>query len=627
MSGRWSLLTAFTPPDGWTGVAGLLCALNAEAPVMESLLQAFTGEREGQRERRGSATALLFLDRCTERNGLRTIPGLHVADPLLSAWSKDAMLHAKVALLGFGSDARAEIGRLRLIVSTGNWTTASLRQDIDMIWVADLELAAADAGQLQADLRGAGKFFRRLIGRDTTGTRLFQELPAAARWQELLEHATAYDGPERSRFIQSMDEALLDQIAVRFAPKAGRWNWLCAGSGFYEQPSGRAPEVLPRIVQALGSKLTGTAFRRVIVNPGQAGALAEQPPAAWTLCKPRPDENRAFMHAKFIVAARQHDKQLLDTTIYLGSGNLSKAGLLGKFREQPSHARLEAGIVFNAGRQSEEAIRQQLPDWTELSIDECLTLRAGEPEPQTESVPPPPVLFAVGESDHKNGGAVSLRLAKAEPEVVAELRLGETIVRVEIGQSEVPVTGFAEPYLEVRVAGAGPWTAVPVIGTDGSFARVCPTPGSIEDVLSALLSFPAMPDGDDDPEREKDEQVPSSHPPDGSASAALSRYPVRDAMRLVEGLAGLATEASAQSERHVMGLIEDARRLLREGLLEQERQRLIDLGVNFFAPLLSLPGMPAIRTWTDFVDEIAAAWKLDALPELSHRGLRGLDKL
>jgi hypothetical protein len=47
--------------------------------------------------------------------------------------------NATVALLGFARDAAAPIGRLRLIVNTGNWTSASLNQQIEMLRVDEID--------------------------------------------------------------------------------------------------------------------------------------------------------------------------------------------------------------------------------------------------------------------------------------------------------------------------------------------------------------------------------------------------------------------------------------------------------------------------------------------------------
>ena len=80
------------------------------------------------------------------------VPGLaHL--PLRRADARPfRLLHAKFALLGFrgpGEDA----WRLRLIVSTGNWTRQTVEESLDLAWSIDIdaaELAAPDDGDLAA---------------------------------------------------------------------------------------------------------------------------------------------------------------------------------------------------------------------------------------------------------------------------------------------------------------------------------------------------------------------------------------------------------------------------------------------------------------------------------------------
>ena len=52
------------------------------------------------------------------------------------------LMHAKVALLGFRSNTDdVERWQLRLIVSTGNWTRATLEDSLDLAWRIDISSA------------------------------------------------------------------------------------------------------------------------------------------------------------------------------------------------------------------------------------------------------------------------------------------------------------------------------------------------------------------------------------------------------------------------------------------------------------------------------------------------------
>ncbi len=323
MDRRPSLISAFTPPDGMVGVAALMTALNAEAPVLRSIFTAFTDETDAQRGMRGAATALLALDWRADRSTLRTVPGLVVAEPVPTAWSVGSMLHAKLALLGYAADAEAPIGWLRLIVSTGNWTAASMNQQIDMLWMCDINLADAGDRRSNADVKAASLFFRELLYPADGEVRLFQILPSAApRVAELLARAGALPSGRSISFIHSLHKPLLPQIAKRFKPGKEPWNWLCAGSGFFELPTESDPVVFARIDKELGRHLTASASRRIILNPTRAGALAGADLQGWTVCKPQPHDGRDGLHAKFIAAGRRHGGGHRDIAVYLGSGNL-----------------------------------------------------------------------------------------------------------------------------------------------------------------------------------------------------------------------------------------------------------------------------------------------------------------
>lgn len=623
MDRRPTLVSAFTPPKGWIGVAALMTALNAEAPVLRRILTAFTDETEAQRATRGVATALLAVDRRADRSALRTVPGLIVAEPRLEAWPSGSMLHAKVALLGYAGDAEAPVGRLRLIVSTGNWTGESLNGQIDMLWMADVELADAGDRQLNADVKAAALLFRDLLYPVGGEGRLFQALPPAPRVAELLRRATDLPSGKAVRFVHSLHTPLLRQLAKRFEPAGAAWNWLYAGSGFFEQPAKGDPQVLERIGTALGRHLTASADHRILLNPTRAGALAGADLRGWTVCKPRPCDGRGSLHAKFIAVGRHHCDRHLDVTVYLGSGNLSKAGLLSAFHQGKGQTRIEAGIVFKAGSHDAAELRTLLPEGEEMDPGELAALKAGDPDPEEPPIPPPPILFARAVVASAGGPTARLCLEKRQPEGAAELRLGEDIVAIPVSLATVAAPGFAGAYLEVRAPGDGVWTAVPVLGPAGEFARVRPVPGGFEEALDALLAFPAIPeapaDGEDDGE---DGVVSVSGRPEAALAGSVGRYPARDAMRVVEAIARLlpaetgAAEQEAASARRG-ALMRAVRRTLVDGLHKADKMELTALGVNFLVPLKEMPGMPSDREWHRLVDEVAADWGLLEIPALS----------
>src|SRR5690606_26681430 len=80
----------------------------------------------------------------------------------------------------------------------------------------------------------------------------------------------------KPRFIHSLDRPLYDQIRERFRSAIEkRRNFLLCGSGFYEKPSGKAskPAVLDKL-ENLGV-FTPQPYRVVLVEPDEAGAVAD----------------------------------------------------------------------------------------------------------------------------------------------------------------------------------------------------------------------------------------------------------------------------------------------------------------------------------------------------------------
>jgi hypothetical protein len=610
MNERRTMLTAFSPPGGLTGTAALLCALSADAPTLELLLSEFTGARKEQRRSRGVATALLALDGRTVRTELRKVAGLYVAEPVLASWPEGSMLHAKVALLGFSREPLEAPELVRLVVSTGNWTAASLSEHVDMLWIGDLDLNAADQDAMRSDVVAAAGLFRDLLhGEDG----LFQATPPTNA-DGLLATCLALGGRGRPRFIHSMVTPLIGQIGRRFVPKAAPWNWIYAGSGFFEQAGEADPTVLKRIDKALEGKVIARPDRWVAVNPGRPGAFASKPSPGWMVCEPIPDEKRAFMHAKFIAAGRRFGENNLDVTVYLGSGNLSKAGLLTAL-PNGRNSRIEAGVVFNAGSLPEKTIWEVLPNSAPMDAKRLAELVEGPGEPDAPPIPPPPVLYAelVGCGDRPR----LLRLRKSVPEVAMQVKVADTLVDVPVGTTEVEARGFDEAYLEVRVEAADPWESVPVLGIDGAFARVKTQPGTVEDLVEALMAYPFPPEPS--PVEEGSQERSGAAPPSRGRSGATSSYPARDAMRIVEEVARLAAAAAAGPPDRVAGLARTLRWSLIEGLREEDKATFAALGVDFTAPLEEMPGMPQEDAWREFVADVASDWGLPPGARLSLR--------
>jgi hypothetical protein len=530
------------------------------------------------------------------------------------------MLHAKVALLGFARDPHSPISRVRVIVGTGNWTTASADHQIEMMWNADIPLGGRADSQLRADVAAVADFLGELVFGRAAGRSLFHPLPDARRVGEML---SAVEGPRsrtRTRFMHTLKDPLMPQVLRRLKLPDGakKWNWLYVGSGFFEGPGRGAPKVLTDLKQGLENCVTRNADHSAILDPRKPGALGRPGMGEWT--RYSPDEelygNRS-LHAKFVAAGRKSGEQNHDVMVYLGSGNLTIPGFLSSLVRPVAgeHARIEAGVVFKVGKvSSEELWGRLLPDGPLIDAHKELAVGEGETEQEGNAIPPPPILFA--ETAQTDGhGANKLILRKAEPETAAQVLIDGAVLDVPVGTNEIPAPRRPTPYLEVRASIGSPWELVPVVGADGRFARYTPSPGSLQSALEMLMVFPSVPEVEEEMDLAEDGAAPASAP--GKSVMALG-YPARDAMRIVEVIANAAAEGGDGLERR-RALAQRVRDALTEGVKRDEKERLAALGVNFFAALRELPGAPDGPDWNALVGELERDWGLSSMPPLSKR--------
>ncbi len=212
-----------------------------------------------------------------------------------------------------------------------------------------------------------------------------------------------------SRFIHSLQKPLIDQIHQPFSE--AKYGTLVCGSGFYEQPQETAaqPEVFRRMDELLCSRTT---VRYVVVNRNRAGALANWFAADgarnWSACRPiDPVTNRGgrdALHAKFIAGLRAGGKKrdYRIACIYIGSGNLSRKGLMSSAtlrRQRGAHSagNIEAGVVF-VPEQSPDNVWKALACGDEYPRNALRHFQPGEGEADNQVIQegPPIRWFSVG---------------------------------------------------------------------------------------------------------------------------------------------------------------------------------------------------------------------------------------
>lgn len=622
-----NLTRLFQPPAHLHGTHMLICGMTAEADILNAALEAFTGEVGAAHAARGRLVGLLMLDARQPLFAPDQISGLmQIAPPAAESWSqRTRLLHAKVALLGFGPSPFGKTTHMRLIVSTGNWTRSAFgRGEIDLYW--QTECALYERGPSHTDCGLALKFFIDLLQRVFRVDRVDWP-PLMAAWLQAWDDAfSRLRGKGKARFIHSLESDLIGQIVTRFRDKT--YGTLLCGSGFFEQPKGdgAAPEVFRRIEQELCNPSTQ---RAVIVNKHRAGALAAwfaRSNPNWIAYRPADPLStrggRDALHAKFIAGVRGGEKLgWRIACLYLGSGNLSRRGLIshaslkgGRLRQEAGN--IEAGVVVEPHGHVGDVWRA-LACGQRYKNNELHQFAPGEGDlDDAEVLGGPPVRWFRVKEDQ-------LIPEWNENSERAQMRWNEVWLDLD-ANSDIDQRFERMPQsVRVRHQPNEPEFIVPVFGADKSYCRIAPVPMTADSALDAILSFPRYTpideqadDGDagpDDPNSDGDEV-------DGAGRSALknrprtpklAHYPVRWMAALLEGIAR-QHEVLSRDQYDVW--FSHLRMLLCEQVREEERAAIGACCVEPFDALLEDGFRPrdmseaAQKQYEALIDAIRRSW-------------------
>ncbi|RQS71232.1 hypothetical protein DID96_13670 [Burkholderia sp. Bp8963] len=662
---RPSLAQLFDAPDAYLGHFGWLCGYSADAAFLDDAAERFTGQTHARRAAGGRIALAMMLDPGNSLITTVDVPGLmHL--PLLKRVPRPfRLLHAKVAVLGFRHQTDASRWRLRVIVSTGNWTRQTLEESLDLAWSIDVASDALDHGDDEvktacADVRAAWRMIERLAPHFDTRifTAIGDALPGESahadgqlrRWIALCEQAA---GRARARFVDNWDKPLLTQLPALAERATGgaACNRLAMGSGFFESMSadaGGAPPALLKIIGELkrAGRITQNCQIDVFVNPDACQAVAQSVTAlaehGVTVRRARTPEavfgaaagGQRTLHAKFLFAANERGSNACTSAwLYLGSGNLTKPGFLSSANTRGGN--LEAGVVFAAEPLQWEARRGVPP---EQVVGNVLPVHRGE------SVDTDHVLTPGGDMPERPDECIASPIAwltwrgadAAEP---ASLRPSETmdgLLHVAVlDPAGAPCArladGFAWPgerprQVEVRWAdadgaGSAGSTTVPVLDEYGRVAATPLTSLDVEDLWWQLASFPMAPD-DDAPDRFGEGFDPMLSGAHALPSADGRTYPIRQMMELIENIAQRQTaidEADwhAWCSRLEQTLVRAAGSAGVTAFAELELNPLSPLRAAPFRPgFAETGGNAAGARYEAALRTIEQAWAVGALPAL-----------
>ncbi|MBY5404682.1 phospholipase D-like domain-containing protein [Rhizobium leguminosarum] len=569
-----SLIEHAAPPEGMRGHAGWVCGFSADADFMDAFVERFTGLGKRARADLGRTFMCLCLDSSQPQVPPGEVPGvLHL--PALNEAPPYRLMHAKVALLAFRDMADDSNWALRLLVATGNWTRQTTQDSIDLVWRLDFTAKELEAGDRShaflaglADMAAARDFWGWLrhhyqcgIFEDkatggTAATTQRGAFEAMHRWLD----AIVPDNDVPPRFVHTAQQALIKQLKERIGIQAGsqRRNTLVLGSGFWEGVPGDGLPVVPSaIIDTLtdGGLLTRGAEINLVVEKDDCGALADERVFArmqqknWKLrpalkypAKGSDDTRR--LHAKFLFSANYQDSsdRCAGAWVYLGSGNLTRAGFLDAPRRDRN---LEAGIIaaapgllwYESKSPGVTHLGKVLPISWDHEITDVSQLEPGDgpPDRETRFVAAP--VSHLQWIDSEATGLLTVPEGEDGSGIVVIGPGGEPIAADGMGRFPWPCEQPAQVGVRFEDRhGRDPIVQVPVLDMYGRLAASPLEAIDFERAIELLERFPTAPENDNEDEASLSS---SDHQAAGLPSGAGSdtRYTIRRTMQLIESIA------------------------------------------------------------------------------------------
>ncbi|MEO6316772.1 MAG: hypothetical protein ABIU63_15175 [Chitinophagaceae bacterium] len=392
-----SLVQYFDPPDKHIGTFGWACGYSAGADFLNLALERFTGRTKPVRARDGIISLIIMLDKSNPQIPMNLVPGIFHAGRDGKKLLPFRLLHAKLALLHFKNIENPSKSHLRLLVSTGNWTSQTLSESLDLVCSIDLNSddfnsCKADKKQIRTDLIAAWSLIQELrnfFPHSIVNANKDKETYIYYHSFESILNSIPKPRDGVSRLLDNRSNSLLEQLPdlINKSGKKLARNYIALGSGFFQKPhsSGQVPTVIQRIFTSLHKSdlVTKNPEKELFVNPdscqGVAKSVAELKKNDWTIRKAiDPLNAKRALHAKFVFSANQRSgsNSCSNAWLYIGSGNLTEAGFTSKM--SPIAGNIEVGIVLFPGKlywrhekkiKPAECVNKLLPmDWGEDSL-------------------------------------------------------------------------------------------------------------------------------------------------------------------------------------------------------------------------------------------------------------------
>ena len=643
-----SLLDLFVPPDEMRkGVFGLMCALSADTSFIESALQNFTGQTANQRKQIGHCSMALFLD--PSHRNLESIPGLAWGYPIPKEKQKRKiyLMHAKVALLGFGESAAGDPNLYRLIVITGNWTAHAVNAEINLVWYCDYDCTKEPQKQEIADIYESITFWRTLLDVDDSGNgyyhlaeplrkkikNFFSSIEISMKqpgknWVPRF-FSNIFEGKAKENEFFKKD-SMGTQVLARIAKDDKRRNFICCGSGFFENhgETPEEPEVLKNIVGNIQknnglTKKLAPRYKYLVINGPTSGAAGywfkeKTEECCWTFYEPRhPANNKASLHAKYIFVANwvQKTKQYTSGLLYLGSGNLSKQG----FALGPgTGGNAEAGVFLEINESCEEKDLCEKLGISDNTVDPDSLQEIGNEDTEKGALKVPPLPPITSCLWNREDRMLSWEWGQNADEWVSVSLQERTVTREECN---LHLAERHEPSFSIELRAKHNnieecWN-IPVFTEDGDFYRPPPRPKMPDEIIASIIGFPdVMPEEEEEEEEEEfidDAKTKRRQKDNGNLTEArksLREFPLHLATSLIEII---AQKNQMITEGQMPDWIAHLRRALLEEMDKEVAEKMRSIKLAFLEPLKEVEGFAPRKPTNDYkqlIDEISRTWKI-----------------
>ena len=625
-----SLLSLFIPPkETLRGTFGLLSGYSATQDFMEMALDNFTSRSSLERGTRGGLNMALFLDK---RKVQIQVQGLYHA--LFSSHKSGfSLMHAKVGCLAFARSEHSPIEILRIFISTGNWTRSGMLENLDHVWKLDIDLKSANSADL-VEVRKVLEFFKRLTD--------FYPIIDAVRTkigeiEKLVPNNFSADDFKNARFFSTFeDNSMLNEIQIRInKPDNKGYNTIFCGSGFFEDvDDGENLRVFNELETKLikGSAFTRNPDRLVIINQidkWKFKSLAARDKDCWSVhpfedYKLKENQRRFFLHSKFIFCGYYHNGNYTRGSMYLGSGNLTKKGLLYNIKNPEGN--IEAGVVISLTSEGKQLCQNLCIGAKEYKLDELVKaeIKSSMEEIGDEIIFASPLLAIVDFDLEKRTGNLywsddaqdCFFYGSNQSEIY---HIAKTDVKIKI-----PLSCDVEGSLTIFTMDHERPYSVPIITKDGEFCLIPPKKLDANTVLDMLLEFPdshSTSEIDEDGEIiKKNKNIPNIvQANEKSSSRSLSI-----AMEIVECI---ARKNHTTPPELLMGWFCNLEFTLIKCLEDREKEDFRKLGINFlnvlknehFAPNWNaIDGSEVFRAkYEGILEKICNSWGISAHPPLA----------